>query len=60
MKRYVFDFAVTLEDGTEKEFHYTVEVASAAEAAALWDDLLAVLPAGDVGGGIYPVEDEDE
>lgn len=59
MNHYRFDFVVT-DMGQEIPLSFVVQAASTDEAAALWDALLSVLPAGRVGGGWYEVQDEPQ
>lgn len=58
---YWIDFGVVDEDGQgESLFRFKVVVEDEQEVSDLWDALLEVLPAGRVGGGFYPVTDDDE
>ena len=60
MKRFTFDFSIICDDDrNSEEFFFDVLFEDEATAQDTWRRLLEHLPAGMVGGGIYPTPQED-
>lgn len=60
MKKFTFDFSIICDDGrNSEEFLFDALFEDEAAAQDTWNRLLEHLPAGMVGGGIYPAAQEE-